>query len=321
MGTRASSINKMKPLSHISFMHIKDLDLNLLRLFNEVYRAGSVSRAAERLGLTQPAVSQGLTRLRLLIKDPLFVRAPGGVKPTPKAVALAEAVQGALATLAQALSESSGFDPRSSQRLFRLHMSDIGESRFLPDLMAILHRLAPGVRVASRPVAHTELADALDSGVIDFAFGFLPQVKDTQRTELLRDRYVVLMRAGHPMHEGLRRLRGAALLKALHQLDFVAVRSHSDTLRILAQTGLQDRLRLTTEHFMVLPSIVSATDLCVVMPGNIARGFVESGGCVVVQPPFVDRDFTVSLHWSHRFEGDPDNRWFREQVLRLFATP
>ena len=225
------------------------------------------------------------------------------------------------ATLAQALSESSGFDPRSSQRLFRLHMSDIGESRFLPDLMAILHRLAPGVRVASRPVAHTELADALDSGVIDFAFGFLPQVKDTQRTELLRDRYVVLMRAGHPMHEGLRRLRGAPLLKALHQLDFVAVRSHSDTLRILAQTGLQDRLRLTTEHFMVLPSIVSATDLCVVMPGNIARGFVASGGCVVVQPPFVDRDFTVSLHWSHRFEGDPDNRWFREQVLRLFATP
>jgi DNA-binding transcriptional LysR family regulator len=300
-------------------MHIKDIDLNLLRLFNEVYSAGSVSRAAERLGLTQPAVSHGLTRLRLLIKDPLFVRAPGGVKPTPKAVALAEAVQGALATLAQALSASSGFEPASSRRLFRLHMSDIGESRFLPDLMASLHKLAPGVRVASRPVAHTGLADALDSGVIDFAFGFLPQVKDTQRTELLRDRYVVLMRSGHPMHEALRRLRGAAQLKALQQLDFVAVRTHSDTLRILAQTGLQDRLRLTTEHFMVLPSIVSATDLCVVMPGNIAQGFVETGGCVTVQPPFVDRDFTVSLHWSHRFEGDPDSRWFREQVLRLFA--
>ncbi len=299
-------------------MHIKDVDLNLLRLFNAVYNAGSVSRAAEQLGLTQPAVSQGLTRLRLLIKDPLFVRAPGGVKPTPKAVVLAEAVQQALDTLSQALNESRGFDPGSSRRLFRLHMSDIGESRFLPDLMASLYTLAPGVRVASRPVAHSALADALDSGVIDFAFGFLPQVKDTQRTELLRDRYVVLMRAGHPMHRSLQRLRGAALLRALQQLDFVAVRSHSDTLRILAQTGLQDRLRLTTEHFMVLPSIVSATDLCVVMPGNIARGFVNEGGCVTVQPPFVDRDFTVSLHWSHRFENDPDNRWFREQVLDLF---
>ncbi|WP_201451541.1 LysR family transcriptional regulator [Hydrogenophaga sp. BPS33] len=299
-------------------MHIKDIDLNLLRLFNAVYTAGSVSRAAEQLGLTQPAVSHGLTRLRLLIKDPLFVRSPGGVKPSPKAVALADAVQHALDTISQALNESRGFEPGSSRRLFRLHMSDIGEGRFLPELMAHLHKLAPGVRVASRPVAHKALADALDSGVIDFAFGFLPQVKDTQRAELLSDRYVVLMRAGHPMHESLRRLRGVALLRALHQLDFVAVRSHADTLRILAQSGLQDRLRLTTEHFMVLPSIVSATDLCVVMPGNIARGFVVDGGCVTVQPPFADRDFTVSLHWSHRFESDPDNRWFREQVLHLF---
>ncbi len=308
----------MNELSDMNSMHIKDLDLNLLRLFNEVYRAGSVSRAAEHLGLTQPAVSHGLTRLRLLVKDPLFVRAPGGVKPTPKAVALAEAVQGALATLASALSESSGFDPASSRRLFRLHMSDIGESRFLPELMARLQHEAPGVRVATRPVPHGGLTDALDSGVIDFAFGFLPQVKDTQRTELLQDRYVVLMRSGHPMHAPLARLRGPALLKALHQLDFVAVRTHSDTLRILAQTGLQERLRLTTEHFMVLPSIVQATDLCVVMPGNIAQGFVATGGCVVVQPPFVDRGFTVSLHWSHRFEGDPDNRWFREQAVALF---
>ncbi|WP_174525315.1 LysR family transcriptional regulator [Hydrogenophaga palleronii] len=300
-------------------MHINDIDLNLLRLFNEVYSAGNVSRAAERLGLTQPAVSHGLTRLRLLIKDPLFVRAPGGVKPTPKAVALADAVQHALNTLSQALNESTGFDPAHSRRLFRLHMSDIGESRFLPGLMATLQRLAPGVRVASRPVAHAQLADALDSGVIDAAFGFLPQVKDTQHTELLRDRYVVLLRAGHPMLASLNRLRGAEQLKALKQLDFVAVRSHSDTLRILAQTGLQDRLRLTTEHFMVLPSIVSATDLCVVMPGNIAQGFVETGGCVIVRPAFRDCDFTVSLHWSHRFEADPDNRWLREQVLQLFG--
>ena len=133
------------------------------------------------------------------------------------------------------------------------------------------------MRVATRPVPHGGLTDALDSGVIDFAFGFLPQVKDTQRTELLQDRYVVLMRSGHPMHAALARLRGPALLKALHQLDFVAVRTHSDTLRILAQTGLQERLRLTTEHFMVLPSIVQATDLCVVMPGNIAQGFVADG--------------------------------------------
>ncbi len=299
-------------------MHVNQLDLNLLRLFDEVYRAGNVSRAAERLGLTQPAASQGLTRLRLRLKDPLFVRAPGGVKPTPRAMALADAVQGALAVLSQALSDTGEFDPAQSRRVFNLHMSDIGEGRFLPDLMAELHREAPGVRVATRPLPHEGIADALDSGAIDFAFGHLPQVKATQRAALVRDRYIVLMRAGHPRLAALRKLQPAALLKALHQLEFVAVRSHADTLHLLQQANLQERLRLTTEHFMVLPAIVLATDLCAVMPRNIAQGFVLSDGCALVEPPFAGRDFTVYLHWSRRFEADPGNRWFRERVGGLF---
>ena len=299
-------------------MHINQLDLNLLRLFDEVYRAGNVSRAAGRLGLTQPAASQGLTRLRLRLKDPLFVRAPGGVRPTPRAVALADAVQGALAVLSQALSDTSDFEPSHSRRVFNLHMSDIGEGRFLPDLMADLRRAAPGVRVATQPLPQVAIADALDTGAIDFAFGHLPQVKDTQRAALVRDRYIVLMRAGHPRLPALRALRPAALFKALHQLEFVAVRSHADTLHLLQQTGLQERLRLTTEHFMVLPAIVRATDLCAVMPRNIAQGFVLSDGCALVEPPFAGRDFTVYLHWSRRFEADPGNRWFRERVTGLF---
>jgi DNA-binding transcriptional LysR family regulator len=299
-------------------MHVRDIDLNLLRLFAEVYRAGSVSRAAERLGLTQPAVSHGLTRLRLLVKDPLFMRASGGVRPTPRAVALADAVQDALDTLEGALGRTSVFDPATSRHLFRIHMSDIGEGRFLPELMAWLHAQAPGVRVATQPIPHALLAESLDAGAIDFAVGFLPQVRDTRRAELLRDRYVVLLRSGHPMRQRLQKLRGAAQLRALQQLDFVAVRTHVDTLRILQRTGLQERLRLTTEHFMVLPSIVQATDLCGVMPRNIAQGFVQAGGCAVVEPPFEGADFTVSLHWSHRFEANPAHRWFREEVVRLF---
>ena len=128
-------------------MHIKDLDLNLLRVFDAVYRMGKVSRAAETLALTQPAVSQGLTRLRLLLRDPLFVRAGGGVQPTPRAERLAPAVRTALATLEQALSEAEQFDPLRSQRTFRIHMSDIGEGRFLPELMVALREQAPGLRI------------------------------------------------------------------------------------------------------------------------------------------------------------------------------
>ena len=301
-------------------MHLKDIDLNLLRLFDAVYRCQSVSRAAEQLDLTQPAASQGLTRLRGLLHDPLFVRAGGGVQPTPKAHRLADAVRSALATLELALNESAEFDPAASRKLFRIHMSDIGEARFLPAIMEALRTSAPAVRIETTPLPAPAIAEALDSGRIDFAFGFLPTVKDTQRQHLLNDRYIVLLRDRHPFVLANRRpkLSPAALLAALPALDFVAVRSHSDTLRILQMLQLEDRLRLTTEHFMVLPAIVKASDLAVVMPRNIALLFAEQGGYAIVEPPLPLRDFSVALHWSKRFERDPGNRWLRGMLVGLF---
>ena len=296
-------------------MHINDIDLNLLRLFDAVYRHGSVSRAAEALDLTQPAASQGLGRLRLLLQDPLFVRAAGGVAPTPRARRLAEPLRDALAAIERALGESGGFEPQSSRRVFRIHMSDIGESRFLPALMEALRERAPGVRVETQPLPRAEIGAALDAGRLDFAFGFLPMVKDAQRLRLLKDRYVVLLRRGHPFAR--KRRTGRALLNALRELEFVGVRSHADTLRIIEAMQLQERLRLVTEHFMVLPSIVAATDLAAVMPRNIARGF--EGGYSIVEPAFPQRDFHVDLHWSRRFEADPGNRWLRGVIAGLFA--
>jgi len=298
-------------------VHIDTVDLNLLRLFDAVYRARNVSRAAEALGLTQPAASHGLTRLRLLLGDALFTRTPGGVAPTPRADRLAVAVQAALATLERALHEPDRFEPQVSRKTFRIHMSDIGEGRFLPALMARLRELSPGVRVETMPLAPGDIAAGLDSGKVDFAFGFLPGVKDTQRAQLLKDRYIVLLRKDHPFVR--RRRSGQALLEALQELDYVAVRTHAETLRILQLLNLEDRLRLTTEHFMVLPAIVRATDLAVVMPRNIARGFAQEGGYAIVEPPFPLRDFTVSLHWSKRFEADPANRWLRQVIRALFA--
>jgi DNA-binding transcriptional LysR family regulator len=298
-------------------MHIDSLDLNLLRLFDAVYRTRNVSRAAEALGLTQPAASHALGRLRLLLGDALFTRVAGGVAPTPRAERLALAVQSALGTLEEALAESDRFDPAGSRKTFRIHMSDIGEGRFLPPLMQRLGELAPGVRIETMPLPVADIAPALDSGRIDFAFGFLPKVADTQRSRLLHDRYIVLLRQDHPFARA-RRSRTSALA-GLRTLDYVAVRTHTETLRILQLLNLEDRVRLTTEHFMVLPAIVRATDLAVVMPRNIARGFSEQGGYAIVEPAFPLRDFTVSLHWSRRFEADAANRWLRQVIRELFA--
>jgi DNA-binding transcriptional LysR family regulator len=295
-------------------MHVKDIDLNLLRLFDAVYRTHNVSRAAELLDLTQPAASQGLTRLRAALHDQLFMRAAGGVQPTPKAKRLAEPVRTALATLEHALGDAALFEPLQARRTFRIHMSDIGESRFLPELMTALHDQAPGVRLETQPLPREQITEALDAGRIDFAFGFLPAVKDTRRSQLLKDRYIVLLRRGHPFAR--KRLAGKALLAALRELEFVAVRSHADTLRIVQLLSLQERVRLVTEHFMALESIVRATDLAAIMPRNIAQTF--QGSYAIVEPELPLRDFSVSLHWSRRFEADPGNRWLRQLIEELF---
>lgn len=296
-------------------MHINDLDMNLLRVFDAVYRTRNVSRAAEVLALSQPATSQALTRLRLLLKDALFIRAAGGVSPTPKADRLAQAVRTAISTVEAALSEAEQFDPASSQKIFRFHLSDIGEARFLPALMAALHRNAPGVRVQSSPLPHGDISAALDSGRLDFAIGFLPSVHDTQHVELLHDCYVVLLRSGHPVFDKTTRAIG---LKQLAKLEYVAVRSHAETLRILQLLRLEDRLRLTAAHFLALPAIVRSTDLGAVMPKEIAAGFAAGGGYTLVEPRLPLRNFTVSLHWSRRFDADPALAWMRELLVGLF---
>lgn len=316
-------------------MHIKDVDLNLLRLFDAVYRTRSVSRAAQVLGLTQPAASQGLTRLRLLIQDPLFTRAPGGVQPTTKADRLSAAVASALTTLELALNESSSFEPAVSAQTFRLHLSDIGEARFLPALMSAVRRQAPSIRLESAPLPHDDIAAALNSGRLDVAIGFLPTVQGTRQHALLQDRYIVLLRQDHPWLSAADVLPSATVapmsppalgkpitpvtpLSRLRQLDYAAVRSHAETLHILQLLQLEDRLRLTAAHFLALPDIVRHTDLAVLMPRNIAQGFAQSGDYVLVEPQLPLSDFTVSLHWSARFEHDPANRWLRGLITALF---
>ena len=186
---------------------------------------------------------------------------------------------------------------------------------------------AQGRRFAvSDPASDEVFAQVPDSGAsdaraaVDAAHAALPAWRATpakQRAQLLKDRYIVLLRKGHPFAK--RRRSGQALLEALQELDYVAVRTHADTLRILQLLNLEDRVRLTTEHFMVLPAIVRATDLAVVMPRNIARGFAEEGGYAIVEPSFPLRDFTVSLHWSKRFEADPANHWLRQVITSLFS--
>ena len=293
-------------------MHINELDLNLLRIFDAVYRQRSVSRAAEALALSQPAVSQGLTRLRLVLKDALFTRAGRGVAPTPTADALAQAVQQALQLVGQALHDAERFDPAATRRTFHLHMSDIGESEFLPDLMRRVRRLAPGARIETRQLEYGQIENALDTGKIDLAFGYLPGVEKTRSQRLFMERYVVIARADHPV------LTQRPSRQTLARLEYVVVRQHSETARLLDRLALNDNIRLSTPHFMVTPAIVSATDLAVVLPMRIAVKFAKSAALRIAQPRWGLSDFGVDLHWSNRAHDDPANRWLRQLAIELF---
>lgn len=293
-------------------MNTEQFDMNLL--FEAVYRLRSVSRAADALGLSQPAASQGLTRLRLALGDALFVRASGRMRPTLRAERLASVVQPAVAAIQAVLKDEDSFDPARSRMQLRLHMSDIGEARLLPELMVALHREAPGMRVQTTPLPHAEIPDALETGAIHFALGFLPSVVGTERVELLRDRYAVVVRAGHPL---LAASPVSVSVQDLRQLEYVAVRSHSETLRILHQLGLDGRLVLSSAHFLSLPAIIARTDLAVVMPSAIALGFIDAERYAVLPAVLPRSTFTVSLHWSRRFESDPAHRWVRDVFTRL----
>jgi DNA-binding transcriptional LysR family regulator len=301
----------MSFMSTMQSMNIRDFDLNLLHVFSAVHAARSVSRAAETLGLSQPAVSHALTRLRLALHDPLFTRVTGGVAPTPKADQLARQVEDALRQLDVALHEADSFDAARSQRRFVLHMSDIGADEFLPQLMAGIGRDAPGVRVETVQLPAEAIAPALEAGRLDLAFGYLPTLAGTESAAILQERYVVLLRRGHPLAG---RVRNRA---ALDQLDFVLVASHAEPARALHLLGLQPRIRLTLPHFMVVPPILAATDLAVILPLRPAQRFASRHTLQVVEPDLGLPPFTVAMHWTWRSAHDPGHRWLRAQAAAM----
>ena len=317
IGSHGSPGNVKNHLSDIHRMHVGKLDLNLLRVFDAIYRTRSVSRASDDLGLSQPAASQAIARLRLVLKDALFVRVHGGVEPTPKAQRLAAAVRLGISTLEGALLETEQFDARYARRTFRLHLTDTGEALFLPRLVTALARVAPGMGLHSAAIPQDEIVSALDNGRIDFAIGFLPNVVGSHSVELLRDRHIVLLRHRHPL--AARALAGGDVATRLSGIEFVAVvRPHSETMLGMQIPDMGQRVKLTASHFLALPEIVQGTDLGVVVPLRIAhRFFFPFGAYEKLDPEFPD--LVVSLHWSKRFEHDPAHEWMRALLLSLYA--
>jgi DNA-binding transcriptional LysR family regulator len=294
-------------------MDQRHFDLNLLRVFRAVYVARNVRRAAEQIGLSQPAVSHGLTRLRLQLKDPLFVRAPGGVVPTARAHHFARSAEAALALVEASLDETERFDPRTSERRFTLHMSDIGQGEFLPVLMEHLHTHAPAVRIEATQLPLDDVLPALEQNRIDLALGYLPDVRGTEHEQLIVDRYVVAVRKGHPLSALLGTRRG------LQQLQYLVSLSHPEPAKALTRLGLAEQVRMTLPHYGAAPDVLCRTDLAAILPQRPAARYAKNFPLELKELRIDLPPLEIWVHWYWRMNHNPGHRWLRETLAALYA--
>lgn len=295
---------------------LASLDLNLLRVFDAVMATRHVSRAAERLYLSQPAVSHALARLRHTLDDPLFVKVPGGVRPTPKALELAAPVSGALASLEQALNPPV-FDPDTSSRVIRVATHDYLVTVLMAGLAGELRSRAPGISVRVRPTEGRalEMLDAQEADMAISAFGELPDRFEEQ--VLFRDRYVCMMAQDHPLSSvrlTLKRYAGARHLLVSPRGD---ERGFVDT--ALAGQGHTRHVAMIINQFSPVGGIIAGSDMVVTLPERIAAVQAKEHHLHVTECPVeAPEAFTqTSVIWHHRLGVHPAFSWLRQLMVEV----
>ena len=300
-------------------MNIKDFDLNLLVVFDAVLGEGSISRAAGRLDLSQPAVSNALARLRKATGDRLFVRLGNGVAPTPYAASIAEPIRAALAAIGASLAGRQEFDAATSQRDFAIHITDLGEAFFLPRLLARLNRSAPRVRLRNLALSTDEAREALRSGAAVLTFGNLPDFEaGFYQQRLFRDRYVCILSRDHPSIGA--RLTARQFAAASHAIAMPGGTGHGIIERTLVAHGLESRIALRVQNFLVLPSIVAASDLIAIVPHSVGSQISPKDAVKLLPLPVDIPAFDIRQCWHERYHDDPGHRWLRQQFMELFSA-
>lgn len=300
-------------------MELHQLDLNLLVVFNQLLIERGVSKVADTLGISQPAVSNSLAKLRKVFGDDLFLRTPKGMEPTPFADQLAESVSYALAMIHSGVNQRTTFDPATAKRAFTIGMTDIGEIYFLPALIERLRREAPGVTLSTMRNAAINLRDELESGKVDLALGLLPQLKaGFFQRRLFTQSYVCLMRQGHRLDK--RRMSLAEFSSAEHLVVISAGTGHGKVDELLLRSGVERIVRLTVPHYVSVGHILRGSDLIATVPKRLADRLVEPFGLAEVPHPAKLPDVAINVFWHAKYHRSPANRWLRGVVFELFGS-
>ncbi|MBX6319567.1 MAG: LysR family transcriptional regulator [Pigmentiphaga sp.] len=294
-----------------------NIDLHALRLLDEIYKTGSFSRAADRLGLTQPAVSLALAKLRAHFNDAMFVRVGNVMRPTPQMEGLIENVRLAIKQLESTLSYRLEFDPLTTERTFKVAMTDIGQIIILPRLLNALRVRAPRARLEFINITE-RIAQQLESGEVDLAIGFVAQLSDVfyQQT-LFEERFVCLARTGHP------RIRDALTLEDFESESHVFVQTsgtgHLLVDRTIETLGIKRRIAVRIPNFLGLATVIGSTDLLCTVPKRAGVAMAQMGAVTAWPVPFKLPSYAVRQHWHERQARDPGNRWLRELHLEIFG--
>lgn len=294
---------------------IRGLDIGLLRTFDALMRERSVSRAATRLFLSQPAVSASLTRLREVFGDPLFTRTAHGVQPTPRSMALAPQVDKLLQDLARLLESDAGFDPAASSRIFRIAGSDFASSQWLAPLAQALLAAGSPARLAWEPANAGSIAQRLDKGEIDLAIlSRIRRPHDIETQMLYEDRYVYVMRRGHPRAAGPVTLDDFCAIPQIFQGYGQSVLEDMID-EALARQGRRRLAQLAVSSFGQILHQLRHSDHATVVGERLARQY--SGEFAIHPVPLELPTYQAMVCWSARSAGDAGVQWLREQVVRV----
>ena len=296
----------------------KDIDLNLLVVFQEVFQERQISSVAKKLGLSQPAVSNALARLRKSFDDELFVRTAQGMQPTPLAQQLAEPISSALGNITRALNQHEVFDAASSKRHFVIAMTDVGEVYFMPRLIEQCRTLAPQSQLSTVRASSIDIKAEMETGRVDLALGAFDDISGAlYQRRLFRQSYVCMLRQGHP-------LAGVAIsakdFLAAQHLIVASMESPYDKInQSLEKAGIKAAAHFTVPHFVAVPYIVSTTDLLVTVPQKLAESAAAPFKLQYVKPPLRLPALQTNVFWHRRFNQDEGNQWLRNLIAQQFS--
>lgn len=300
-------------------VNLRNVDLNLLTVFDAVLRAGSLSSAARTLGMSQPAASNALARLRDTFDDPLFIRGRQGMTPTARATELGGPVREALAILQEALDTSPSFDPARSDRTFHLAMGDYGELVLLPALLRHLGEIGDRMRIHTYPDGDADTQGRLRRGAIDFAFGYaMPSDTQLDGCAIGEEEVVVIARAGHPAIG--KRLTRKAYLAARH-----VVLAEPDARRTVLESlwpehdSIPRNVAARVQQYAAMPGLVATSDCLATLPRRLAEQAVQGAALELHRLPFASGRVEACMVWHRSRERDAGHAWLKQTILDLIA--